>query len=224
MQLLSELIRRLSVLELVGKYDSAKDAYQDLDNIRNVDLIFLDIEMPEMTGIEFLKNFDKGPEVVIISANPGYAIEAFEFEVADYIVKPPSLPRLLKAVNKVRERLKQRNLAQKEETATENEVFIKTDKGIKKFVFDEILFVEAMENYVKIWSKEGVFISHNTMKRMKEILPDYFLQVHRSYIVNINRISLIQSNVLVIETKNGTQVIPIGKKYRDELYNRLNIK
>ncbi len=227
MQLLRELVGKISFLDLTATYESAKEAFEHMDKIKEADLIFLDIEMPDMTGIEFLQNLEVKPEVIIISGNPEYALDAFEFEVTDYILKPPTLPRLLKALNKVKENVTIKQNRQSLISANKGKgesIFIKTDKGIKKFDFKDILFVEAMENYVKIWSTDGVFISHSTMKKMREILPDYFMQVHRSYIINLNRISLIQSNVISIDTPQGNQVIPIGKKYRDELYERLNVK
>ena len=227
LQLLRELVGKISFLDLFATYESAKEAFENMEKIREADLIFLDIEMPDMTGIEFLQNLEVKPEVIIISGNPEYALDAFEFEVTDYILKPLTLPRLLKALNKVKENVtikKNRRIFKSSNDVSEESIFIKTDKGIKKFDFKDILFVEAMENYVKIWSDDGVYISHSTMKKMREILPDYFMQVHRSYIINLNRISLIQSNVISIETPQGNQVIPIGKKYRDELYERLNVK
>ncbi len=223
MHLLEELVGKVSFLNLIAKYDSAKEAYMDMENVKKADLIFLDIQMPDMTGMEFLENLEEKPEIVIITGNAEYAVDAFEIQVTDYILKPVSLPRLLKAVNKVKENLEFKKDDKQGMIQGSNNIFLKTDRGIKNFNVDDILYVEAMENYVKIQTYDETFISHNTMKNMREMLPSQFFQVHRSYIVNVNHITLIQSNVIIIKTKHESKAIPIGKKYKDELFNRLNI-
>ena len=222
LHLLEDLIRKISVLNLIGKYSSAKEAFLDMENLKNAELIFLDIEMPDLTGMEFLENLQETPEVVIITGNPEYAVDAFEKYVTDYILKPVSLPRLLKAVNKVKENIEKKE-NKKEGFNNENNIFIKTDKGILNFKINDIFYLEAMENYVKIHTYDNVHISHSTMKKMLEILPSIFFQVHRSFIINLNHISLIQSNVIVIKTNKGNKTIPIGKKYKEYLFKRLNI-
>ncbi len=223
MHLLEDLIGKVSFLNLVAKYNSAKEAYMDMENVRKADLIFLDIQMPDMTGMEFLENLKEKPEVVIITGNAEYAVDAFGFQVTDYILKPVSLPRLLKAVNKVKENLELKKRDKQDLLQGSNNIFLKTDKGIKNFNIDDILYIEAMENYVKLQTYEDTFISHNTMKKMKEMLPAQFFQVHRSYIVNVDHIALIQSNIIIIKTKHESKAIPIGKKFRERLFNHLNI-
>jgi DNA-binding LytR/AlgR family response regulator len=223
-QLIQELANKISFVDLLTTYESAKDAFENIEIIKKADLIFLDVELPDMTGLEFLKNLEVKPEIIIISGKPDYALDAFEFEVTDYILKPPTLPRMLRALNKVKEKLANKRALVTRENYQKDTIFLKTDKGIKKFEVKNIYMVEAMENYVKIWNDEGVFMSHNTMKNMRELLPDNFVQVHRSFIVNLDHIKLIQSNLVVIKTFEGEKIIPIGKKYKDDLFNKLNIK
>ncbi len=220
-KVLEELIEKTSFLNLLRTYPSAQDAiFKKEEILQNVDLIFLDVEMPGMTGIEFLSAFEKHPFVIIVSSKKNYAIDAFEFEVTDYLTKPVSLPRFFKATDRILNLMKKK---QRGETDTAEDIFFKTDKGLIRMESNEVYFIEALENYIKIFTTEKIYVVHHTLKSIIEKLPQQYVRIHRSYIININHISQIQNNVVAIVIQNERKVIPVGKAYQKEFLDKLNI-
>jgi len=223
-KVIEEFVNKTESLTLVNSFSSAVDAINELQrNKDEVDLIFLDVEMPEMSGIEFLKSLQNSPQVIIISAKETYALEAFEYDVTDYILKPVSYSRFFKAVSKVQKRA---NL--KEEVSafseTSDEIFIKKNSVLVRLKYDDILFVEALENYVIVTTYNEKFTIHFTMKSILNRLPEKkFKRVHRSYIININTIKGIEDNSIIIELEEGKKLIPIGKSYKENLMNDINL-
>jgi DNA-binding LytR/AlgR family response regulator len=196
------------------------DAVNYINTDPDVNLIFLDIEMPEMSGIDFLKSLKNLPQIIIISSKENYALEAFEYDVTDYVLKPVSYPRLVKAVDKAHSRFKD----QKKGIDTNDGFFIKTSTSLVRLRYEDILWVEALENYVGINTFEGKHTIHFTMKAIEGKLPENkFTRVHRSYIVNINKIHMIEDNIIVINTAKGHKSIPIGKSYRDKLMDDIDL-
>ncbi|GAB4298724.1 MAG: LytTR family DNA-binding domain-containing protein [Marinilabiliales bacterium] len=226
-KVIQEYVERTDLLNLLAVFESAVDAINSIPKIKEeIDLIFLDVEMPDMTGMEFLKNLDNYPQIIIVSAKEQYALEAFEYDVTDYLLKPVSYARFYKAIGKA--------LARKEETFgfksvpvkedTNDEIFIKKNSTFVRLKYDDILFVEALENYIIVNTFTEKYTIHFTMKLIEKKLPaKKFKRVHRSYIVNINKIVGIEDNSIIIETKTGEKLIPIGKSYKDDLMNELNI-
>ncbi|MDR1623454.1 MAG: LytTR family DNA-binding domain-containing protein [Tannerellaceae bacterium] len=204
-------IGKIDFLTLVGE---CEDAIQlnTLLKTQPVDLIFLDIEMPEMTGLELLSNLTKPPKVIIISAYEQYALSGYEFDVVDYLLKPVSFDRFLKSVNRVHD------LMQKEQKEGDDYIFVKSDKQLKKILFKDILFIQSMENYVIIHTLTSKEIVYTTLKQIQQSLSyTTFLQVHRSYIVNMNQIKAIDGNQLNI---NGHK-IPIARNLREDVLNTI---
>ena len=227
-KVIEEYINRTDSLNLVYSFANAVDAINKLKhNTKKIDIVFLDIEMPEMTGIEFLNNFNEYPQVIIISSKEKYALEAFEYDVTDYLLKPVSYSRFFKAIEKTQKRI-DKEIAKDSNNTIEDtsskEIFIKSNSSLIKIKFIDILYVEALENYILICTSNDKYTVHFTMKAIEDKLPsDMFKRVHRSYIVNINNISEIESNSIILKYNNSQKKIPIGKSYKDKLFNDLNL-
>lgn len=219
-RVIEEFINKTESLNLVGSFPAAVDAINYLKQHDNIELIFLDIEMPEMSGIDFLGTLKNAPQIIIISSKGKYAIDAFEFDVTDYLLKPASYARFFKAVDKVLSRTQKNSLS----SNSRDEIFIKKNSSLVRLKFEDILWVEALENYVIFNTYNDKFTIHFTMKAVETKLPSSkFSRVHRSFIVNISAISEIDDNVIIIKTEEGNKTIPIGKSYRDNLLNDLNL-
>jgi len=218
-KILEEFVTRTETLNLFSSYSNAVDAINVLKKDNNINLIFLDIEMPEMTGIEFLKTLENPPQIIIVSSKENYALDAFEYNVTDYLLKPITYARFFKALNKAF-----KNFHQKYNSAVTDELFIKKNTSLIRIKFEEILWVEALENYVVFNTFKEKFTIHFTMKAVEHKLPtDKFLRVHRSFIVNVSSINYIEDNVIYVKTSEGFKSIPIGKSYKDDLLNDLNL-
>lgn len=220
-KIIEGFIDKTDALNLVGSYESPIPAFKAFDGEDNIDLIFLDIEMPEMSGLEFINTLDSPPMIVIVSGQEKYALEAFEYDVIDYLLKPLSLPRFYKSVSKAQKR----HLDRESISRFPEEIFIKKKNStLVRLRYDDILWVEALENYVTVNTYKEKFTIHFTMKAIENKLPMVkFKRVHRSYIVNIHRIEYIEDSNVVIKTESGTKIIPIGKSYRDALMDDLNL-
>jgi DNA-binding LytR/AlgR family response regulator len=215
---LKQLASQVKDIVLAGECTNALDAYNFLQEQR-VDLILLDIEMPGMTGLELTKNLgNKRPLIIFTTSKKDYAVEAFELNVADYIVKPVTPARFIQAIDKARELL-QSNV---EEVMLEEDefIFIRDSNIVKRLKLDDILYAEAMGDYVKLHTPQKFYAIHATLKGAEERLPkSKFLRVHRSYIVAINKIDTVQEGSLIINSKS----IPVADAYRAALNKRMNI-
>ena len=219
-KIMEDFIQKTESLKLLHSLSGAMEAIRVLNSNEDIDLIFLDIEMPEMSGIDFLNSLSVLPQIIIISSKDKYAINAFEYDVTDYLLKPFSYSRFFKAVNKALERREKGRLH-----AKSSEIFIKHHSTLVKLKYDDILWIEAMENYVIIYTFSEKYTIHFTMYAIEEKLPSkQFLRVHRSFIVNVDSIQSIEDNTIHINTDNKTKnYIPIGKLYKDKLLKRLNV-
>lgn len=215
---LKKLSEQFKDIAIVGECATAVDAYNFLQQQR-VDLLLLDIEMPGMTGLELVRNLgDKKPVIVFTTSKKEYAVEAFDLSVADYIVKPVTPARFIQAIEKVRDIL---DSNQEEVKWTDEEfIFIRDSTIIRRLKIDDILFAEAMGDYVKVYILQKFYAIHTTLRAVEDRLPSSrFLRVHRSYLVALNKIDTIQEGVLII----GEKPIPIADAYRKSLNNRMNI-
>lgn len=208
---LKSYIERTGFLKLAGECENGSELNAMLKTT-TADLIFLDIEMPDLNGIEFLSTAVNPPQVIIVSAYEQYAVKGFELDVFDYLLKPVSYERFLKSVNKFHDRL------EKERHSPQDHIFIKSERKLKKLLLKDILFVESMENYVLIHTNTSREMVYSTMKMIEENLPAaIFMQTHRSYIVNTEHIHAIEGNQLEI----GSHKVPIARNLRDKIFNEL---
>jgi DNA-binding LytR/AlgR family response regulator len=218
-RVLEDYVNRTSFLELLQTFNNAVDAINFIKDGNSVDLIFLDIEMPEMTGIDFLNTITHPPQIIIVSSREKYALEAFEYSVTDYLLKPINYARFFKAANKALE-----NSSRNAQIGDEKEIFIKKSNSLVKIKYSDILWVEALENYVVINTRNDKFTIHFTMKAIENQLPNsLFKRVHRSFIVNIREIFSIEDNSVIIKLAEGRKIIPIGKSYKEKLLNDINL-
>ena len=232
-ELVEKYIKRLPYLELLGSYENPVEGMFRVQTLRP-DLIFLDIEMSELNGFELLKSLPHPrPQVIMITADPSYAVQGFDLEVADYLLKPVAFERFTRAVNKVtndkisknsltsfggfprttQERSVESEQINNESIIDKNFLILRVDKKLIKIEFEEITFIEAMKDYLKVYWTSGVSLVHMTMSKIEEMLPDsYFLRVNRSYIVRKALIKEIDGSEMTIV--HGRK-IPIGSTYRD---------
>lgn len=206
-------------LVLVRKCQNALEAREALKS-HQIDLIFLDIQMPEISGIDFLKSLENAPLVIFTTAFPNYAVEGFNLDAVDYLLKPISQDRFKKAVKKARElyQMKHQPFPMGMPAEEDDHFFVKADQKLVKLRYDDIYYVEALADYVKIHTNDKRIITLQTMKKMEERLPsNKFIRVHRSFIVGIGKIKSVSGNKIEL----AEQQIPIGKNYKSSLYDYL---
>jgi DNA-binding LytR/AlgR family response regulator len=203
-------VERTKFLQLVAVCENALALTETLKG-QSTDLLFLDIEMPHLNGIDFLKSLPFSPKVIFTTAYEKFAIQGYELDVLDYLLKPIAYERFLKACCKAQDlfRIKENS---------ETYFFIKTEHKLEKLFFGEILFAEAMENYVAIYSRDKKMITHSTLKSVQESLPQkQFIQTHKSYIINMDQISAIEGNVLHIDKYQ----VPVSKYLKEEVFEKI---
>lgn len=215
---MKQLASQVNDITVAGECANAMDTYNILQQ-QSVDLILLDIEMPGMTGLELTKNLgNKKPVIIFTTSKKEYAAEAFELNVADYIVKPVTPARFIQAIDKAREILQSKIEGFK--LNNDEFVFIRDSNIVRRLKLDDILFAEAMGDYVKLHTTQKFFAIHTTLKAVEDKLPgSKFIRVHRSYIAALTKIDTIQDGALVI---NGNAV-PVADAYRAALNKRMNI-
>jgi DNA-binding LytR/AlgR family response regulator len=206
----------VSYLEIAGKCSNALEAMEVLHRER-IDLLFLDINMPKLTGIEFLKTQKHPPIVIITTAYAEYALQGYELNVIDYLMKPFSFDRFLKAVQKAEEALKDQPAriqhSQGNVTADEQFIFIKSSKKTYNVSLESILYIEALGDYVKVFTPERMIISYQSLKNIETLLPPRrFPRIHKSFIVSLSKIEMIEGNHVKIRDR----LIPIGTNYKAE--------
>lgn len=218
-KVIEAFVERTENLVLLYSFSNAVEAINALKNEVEIDLIFLDIEMPEMSGIDFLDSLTTAPQIIIVSSKEKYALDAFEYDVTDYLLKPVQYVRFFKAVSKAMVRYNKGKLDSKGD-----EIFIKHNSSLVRLKYTEILWVEALENYVIVNTFHEKYTIHFTMKAIEQKLPtSKFTRVHRSFIVNTSSINVIEDNAILIKTHDGTKSIPIGKSYKDNLMDDINV-
>ncbi len=216
-KLLQEFIEEIDFLELAGQVENPLKAMSLLHDIE-VDIIFLDINMPKINGIDFLKSSKLNAKIIITTAYPVYAVEAYGLDVLDYLVKPISFERFLKACIKVRELSAQKNPPPVQPPSASNYFFIKCENQIEKVFYDDLLYVEAMMNYVMLYTNSKKMMVYITIKSLEEQLPsEIFIKVHKSFIVNISKIKSIEGNTLNI----GNEKITISQNLREKVINEI---
>lgn len=213
---LREYISDVNFLELAGEFDNALKT-TDMLKKGEVQLLFLDIQMPRITGLDFFKSLQSPPPVIFTTAYPQYALDGFEVNALDYLVKPISFDRFLKAALKAKEYYEIRDKNSVEQ-APADYFFIKADNKLVKLFFEELLFAEALQNYVVLHTKDKKYITYLTFKAVEDYLPaDRFIKTHKSYIIAAAKIDSIEGNDIRI----GSHHIPISRNLKDEVMERL---
>lgn len=227
LRILEEYASKIPFLELISTFQSPMEAFKFLKQ-NQVDLIFLDIQMPELSGLQFLEILSNRPRIILTTAYSEFALEGYEYEVSDYLLKPFSVERFIKAVMKVKKDEASTEHQQaspvteaQEKEKTMNTILIKGDAKNKyhRISINEILFIEGMRNYVAIVKEDGSkIITLQNMKSLEEDLNQFgFDRIHKSYLVNLNKITLIEGNSITI----GEAVIPIGGSYRKDFFEKI---
>jgi DNA-binding LytR/AlgR family response regulator len=213
-KVIAQLAKQIDFLRVVTTCANPVEAMKVLQK-EDIDLMFLDIEMPEMSGMDMLKALEKRPRVILTTSHTEYALDAYDMNVIDYLVKPVELPRFIKAVNKAKE---YGNSEDAVSTAYDY-FFIKKDSVLTKVPIKDILWIEALGDYITIHTKDQRFILHTTLKSVESKLPsDKFIRVHRSYIVQIDNVKLVEDTTIYI----NDAAIPVGALYKESFIKRLN--
>lgn len=217
-ELLKICVERTANLYLAASCASIREAMAVLKEEKNIDLILLDIEMPEISGLDFLHTFKDIPQVIIISNKKDYAAEAFDHDVTDYIVKPVTYDRFVKAINKAHKISNSFN----QDTENADFIFVRHKTRLHRVSINDIDYTEANADYVNLVAGDTKYTIHSSMKNIESKLPSRkFVRVHRSFIVNLNKVKSLEENTLYMSTKGLT--IPIGRLYKEQLIQRLNL-
>ncbi len=218
-QTLKLLIDQVDSLNLKKECENSIEAFNYLKT-ESVDLVFLDVEMPGMTGVELVKNLKSPPIIIFVTSKKEYAVEAFELNVADYIIKPVTLPRFMAAVEKAQEIADSKGKKVEMNDKDKDYVFVRSNSALTKIKLNDIQYVQALGDYVNIYSAGKRHVVHCTLKSMEEKLPsDKFFRLHRSYLVALDHIEQVEENTLYI----GEHPIPIGEQFKKELLKKINL-
>lgn len=222
---LTKLCEKMSYLEVVKVYESALQAVDDLKTIEQADLMFLDIHMPDLDGFDFIKTMKTVPKVIFTTSDPSKALEAFEVEAVDYLLKPITFPRFLSAVERIRDQSVTKESITAIATETKNiykdEIFVNTDRRLVRISVDKICIVEAKGDYILVkMEDQKVHIVRSRFKSMEERLsPEKFIKVHRSYIINISKIVDIEDSSVLV----NNEIVPISRSHRSQVIEKLNL-
>lgn len=224
-EILETYTRQITQLSLVASCDNAVEAHEKII-LEKPDLVFLDIQMPQMSGISLVKSLEYPPMIIFTTAFPEFAVEGFELDAVDYLLKPISFERFLRAVGKVMSKNSQLTALNAEGSDPSREfIFVKSDKKLIKLSYEEILFIEGLKDYVILYTDQSRIVTLQTMKTLEEKLPEsVFLRVHRSFIVNLNKIHSIHSDDIEMVVKDKVRQIPIGSNYAEKLHRIVNRK
>jgi len=220
LQLVTGYIEKTPGLKLIGKFDNPLDASEFLAET-SVDLIFVDIQMPDLSGIEFTRLMEKGPKVIFTTAYEKYALEGYKLDIVDYLLKPFSYEEFLTAVNKARKLLHLEQKAPEKVDVSNEFLFLKSDYKIKRINFNEILYIEGLKDYVKVFTQHSpkAILSLTSLKLLESKLPaNKFMRVHRSFIVNLEKIDTIERSRIVF----GKEYIPVSDQYKDKFQEFLD--
>lgn len=219
-KILEGFVGKFASLNLVGCFSDSVEARNILTKRNDIELIFLDIEMPELNGFEFIRSLDYPPNIIIVSSAEGHALKAFDFNVVDYLLKPVSYGRFCKAIDKTI-----RYFSRKEQSSSgDEEIFIKKGSSLVKLKLRDIIYIEALENYVTLNTSDDKYTIHFTMKAIESQLPKgVFIRVHRSFIISKSMIQSIKENTLDLNVGGSLKSIPVGKSFRESLLNDINV-
>ena len=222
--IISQLCSNVPSLNVLEEFPNAMQVIKYL-NQNEIDLIFLDIHMPDFIGFDFIDTLKNPPKIILTTSDPNFAIQAFEYDcIVDYLVKPITLDRFKKAIDKAEAKKittpKEVSKSEKVETSSGNDLYVNIDRRLIKIDIPSIYLVEAKGDYIQVKTEDKNYTVHSTLKKIEDKLPDnLFLKVHRSYIINIKKIIDIEDNSVLIKK----DVIPVSRSNRPELMKRLNL-
>lgn len=212
-KVLLNYFENFSDFEIIGTFNNSLDGLEFI-NSNSVDAVFLDINMPMMTGFELIKLLEYKPRIIITTAFREFAAESYDLEVLDYLVKPIPLPRFIKCIHKIEAEHNLKNNIKTENHRVEPHIFIKVDKKMVKINIDEILFIEGMKEYIKVVTPEKTYITHKSLTSLTDELPaERFMRIHKSYTIALNKVKSIEGNRIQI----ASYTIPIGRNYSKEV-------
>ena len=219
-QFLEEFVNKSSSLNLIGKYSDSESVKQQLLRGKNIDLFFVDIEMPDLDFFNYIKNLDYQPKTIIISDNIQNALRAFDSNVIDFLLKPVNYSRFFKSVDKAMKF----HIQKESKSSYGDEIFIKKGSSLVKIKLTDLVYIEALENYITLHTKDEKFTIHFTMKAFEEqLLSGVFIRVHRSFIVNKSMIQSVKEDSLDLILGETLKNIPLGNSYREALLNNLKM-
>ncbi len=216
-KVIQEHLEKFENIEVLNGFTKAIDAIEIL-NTENIDLLFLDINMPGISGIEFLKSLSNPPKVIFTTAYRNFAVDAFELDAIDYLVKPISFERFLKAINKFLSHAKPKQESGNKSNGQKDYIVLKADKKNYKIKFSEILFIESLDNYIKVHTTDFSIICYESLTAIEKELSEDFIRIHRSYIINLTKIDVFTSSYVEI----GERKFTIGRNYKEDVAKRLN--
>ena len=203
--------------EIIGTFSHPLEALDFLNN-NAVDILFIDINMPMMTGFELIKLMENKPKIVITTAFREFAAESYDLDVLDYLVKPIPLPRFIKCINKITTEFSLKNNLKIEPVRIDSHIFIKVDKKMVKINIDEILFIEGMKEYIKVVTVDKTYITHKSLSLQSEELPsEQFMRIHKSYTIALDKVKSIEGNRIQIQS----YMVPIGRNYSKDVKSRI---
>lgn len=211
-RVLQHFIAETDVIVLKATCANAAEAFKYLQLNKAIDLLFLDINMPQQSGLDFYKTLKNPPQVIFTTAYPQYAVDGFEVNAVDYLLKPIAYDRFLTAINKL---IRQENSI----TTVEDFIVLKENKALHKVFYKDVLYVEAFGDYVKVHTQDKTITTHSTFSRLIETLPTNFLRTHKSFSINLNRMNHLSGNQITVDTR----VIPIGQTYKQSVLKALNL-
>jgi DNA-binding LytR/AlgR family response regulator len=199
-----------SNMELIGTFTNPLEALGTIER-GEVDAVFIDINMPKMNGLDFIKSLETSPYFIITTAYREYAVESFDLDVMDYLVKPIPFTRFLKSINKLSQKfLNDKSVGNSSQSVEKSFIFLKVDKKLIKIKFEDIFYIESLKDYIKVFTSSGDYLAHKSLSSISEEVPDkQFLRIHRSFTVALDKIQAVEGNSVLITGKR----IPIGRKY-----------
>jgi DNA-binding LytR/AlgR family response regulator len=218
-KVIESFVAKIPNLNLVKSCKNAMEAFE-VANSQNIDLFFLDINMPDINGLSLAKSINKKSKIIFTTAYREYAVDGFDLQAVDYLLKPIAFDRFLQAINKFFEtKVEIKSPTKKEETVEKpNYIFVRSDRKMVKVIFDEILYVESLSDYIKIYTSERILVTRETISNIEMKLPSQqFLRIHRSYIVNIDKVTSYTNEFVEIK-KNA---IPISRTYKENVLKKL---
>lgn len=219
--ILDNFIKQVPFLELVAAVEDAFDALNILET-QQVDLLLSDIQMPNINGLEFVRSLPSPPVIIFITAHDQFAVNSYDLGAVDYLLKPVLFERFLKAINKARGQIElQKSITRPATEAKVNYFFVKANNKLNKLRFEDIWYIEAIKDYIKIHTRHGLLVTHSSMKGIEEKLPSGdFIRVHNSYIISVKAVKAVDTNS--VELLNDT-TLPVSKSRKDDLFSALNI-